>query len=669
MRTLRGKMLLGSILLSGLVLLLVIGVSFYISQDITVELSKKDAMAEAIGYAEEMNGWMIEQGTMIEELAADIEHVGIFDRPHLENLLSKKLGRHEDVIDVYIGMDTREFFSGDGWVPDADYDCTQRGWYLEAMEKGGLVYTAPYLDATTGQMIITVAVPLKRGGSPIGVLASDVYVDYLTELVGEIASDEGLYGVLLDANKNIVVHPNEAFKPVHDVAIDDTVLVNFTEAGEGLYQTVALPTDQPVITKTQDTDGKPKYFAFAPVNENQWSMGIVIPQSVFYKPMIRLIFGFMIAMGVSLVASIIFAFFWANGFVSPIKRMQGQMAILANGDLTQRINIKGRDEIAQLGHSYNQTLENLSALVGGIKAVSGELTTAAQGLAATSQETSASADEVGRTVDEIAKGAQDQAHDAEKGALLARQLAEKFEVLAENTNDMLRAADALKDANGSGVDAVDGLMVKNLTANEAYDGIQQVINQLSNNTQMITSILDTISAISVQTNLLALNASIEAARAGEHGRGFAVVAEEIRKLAEASAQAAEEVRTIVGGIQSDSLKTTRSMEQLTLIAGDQNLAVAAVLEAFGAIGTAYGEIAASIDAIGNTVKVLSHNKDEIVNSIENISAVSEETAAASQEVTASMEQQVMAVEEVAKAAEHLNGISVSLTGEIEKFKV
>lgn len=669
MKSLRGKMLLGSVFLSLLVLFSVIAVSFYTSQDIVVEISKRQGMEEARAYAEEMSGWMLSQGTIIRELAVDIENIGILDREHLENLLSKKLATRSEVIDFYVGLNNKDFFSGDGWVPPSDYDCTQRGWYTAAVEKGDIIYTAPYLDATTFQMIITVAIPLKQNDSVVGVVASDIFVDYLTERVASISNDAGIYGILLDANKNVVVHPDKALQPYHDAAIDDTVTMNFSEAVEGTFGEIALPVDKPVITRAKDLDGKVKYFAFAPLRENGWSLGVVIPQIVFFAPMITLIVGFLIAMVVSLVVAVIFAYYWANSFVKPINRVKDQMAILAQGDLTQRIPVKGRDEIAKLGESYNQTLDNLSALVQGIKGVSTELTVAAQGLAATSQETSASADEVGRTVEEIAKGAQDQARDAERGAMLGRNLAEKFEVLAGNTSEMLKAAQALQEANNSGVDAVDGLMMKNLAANDAYSGIQDVINALSNNTQVITTILDSISAISVQTNLLALNASIEAARAGEHGRGFAVVAEEIRKLAEASASAAAEVRTIVGGIQTDSLKSTKSMEQLTTIASEQNIAVALVLEAFGAIGTAYGNIAGSITSMELAVSELSRNKDEIINSIENISAVSEETAAAAEEVTASMEQQVCAVEEVANSADHLNGISVNLTGEIEKFKL
>ena len=181
--------------------------------------------------------------------------------------------------------------------------------------------------------------------------------------------------------------------------------------------------------------------------------------------------------------------------------------------------------------------------------------------------------------------------------------------------------------------------------------------------------MDSISAISVQTNLLALNASIEAARAGEHGRGFAVVAEEIRKLAEQSTVAADEVKRIVSNIQQDGSESVKSMSMLKNISEKQNEAVKKVIYAFETIKKAYEMISSNIGHIGDAVSGVNEDKERIVSSIENISAVSEETAAASEEVTSSMDQQSYAVEEVAKAAQHLNQISIRLGEEISKFRI
>ncbi len=290
-------------------------------------------------------------------------------------------------------------------------------------------------------------------------------------------------------------------------------------------------------------------------------------------------------------------------------------------------------------------------------------------LAASSEEASASAEEVSRTVEEIAKGASDQATDSEKGVQIAMSLSTKFTHLNERTVEMISSTEKVVEANVHGTEAISDLKAKTKQTADETEELGKVIGELDGKTQSIGAILDSISAIAVQTNLLALNASIEAARAGEHGKGFAVVAEEIRKLAEESSTAADEIRDITTTIMADSAKTVESMKGVNEIAQEQSEAVENVDGSFTTISTSIGSIVSEIQKIKGSVEELTADKDQIVHAIENISAVSEETAAASEEVSASMDQQSAAVGEVANAAETLNEISLELNNEIDKFKV
>lgn len=644
--------------------MIAIGISYTMSSKIVLNSSKEKSVQAASTYAEQINGWTLSQGKMISEMVNDMQNIGNYETAYLFDYFKNKQVENPHIISFYAGFSDKQFISGDGWTPPTDYDCTQRDWYTAAIAKNGLVYTAPYLDATSNKMIITVARPIVKDGAVIGVGAADIYVDFLTQLVEQAKAGEGSYAYLLDADMNFVVHPNKEFQPTEEK------LIPLGEASKGLFKDLANAEHATAtIEKHQDFDGVEKWFAIAPIKECGWTFTFVIPTQVFNDPMNQLIVGFMAAAAVTLVLSIAVSILGSSSFVNPILQLTEHMHYLAQGDLSKKLAVKSTDEIGQLGESYNQTIHDLGALVHNIKSVSSELTLASQNLAATSEQTSASADEVAKTVDEIAKGAQDQAHDAEQGAIIGKALSDSFSQLASNTDQMLAAAESLMAANNTGVDAVNSLKVKTESTNEANERIQSVITQLNDKTKHIGAILDSISAISVQTNLLALNASIEAARAGEHGRGFAVVADEIRKLAEESAKAADEVRNIVTNIQTDSAKSADSMAELKSIAQEQNSAVSEVFNSFDTITAAYHAISAQIKLIGASVGKLTQDKDAIIVSIENISAVSEETAAASEEVTASMDQQVMAVDEVARSAEKLNEISVTLNQEIDKFKL
>lgn len=664
MKSVKLKLILGGCFLSALSLAIAIGISYFISHGILLDTSKQKSVETAKMYAEQLNGWMTSQGKMVSEMVNDMQIINNYDGKYLLNYFAQKQKENPQIICYYIGFADKKVVFGDGWVADADYDCTTRPWYVEAVKKNGLVYTSPYLDPSSKKMVVTVARPVMENGKVFGVLAADIYVDYLTTVTANAKAGEGSYAMLLDSDKNIIVHINKDFQPTTDK------MISYKDAGKGIYKDLNIVSEgKPAIMIHKDYDNQDKWFAIAPISSCGWTFGVVIPTKVFNSPLNKLILGFCGAAAITLIITVIFSILVANGFVKPILKLTEYMTYMAHGDLTKKLDVYSKDEIGQLGNSYNQTIHDLGALVQNVKSVSNELTMASQNLAATSEETSASADEVARTVDEIAKGASDQAHDAERSTVVARALSEKFVELAANTNKMLASAKSLMEANNTGVLAINTLKVKTESTNEANVRIQDVIGELNDKTKHIGTILDSISAISVQTNLLALNASIEAARAGEHGRGFAVVAEEIRKLAEQSSKAADEVRDIVVNIQADSTKTVETMSELQGIANEQNQAVGAVFNSFDQISTSYNEISSQIGCIGDSVSKLTSDKDAIVSSIENISAVSEETAAASQEVSASMSQQVMAVEEVARSAEKLNDISMDLNSEIGKFKL
>jgi methyl-accepting chemotaxis protein len=570
-----------------------------------------------------------------------------------------------ELMNVYIGTVDKKFhlFPLAAGLP-ADYDPTSRPWYQAAVAANKLIWTDPYVDATTGTLVLTAAKPVyDDAGALVGVMAIDMSLDTMAKRIGAIKVGKSGYVYVVDSAGNTMIHPDPTLvgKPLPV----DTLVKAMAASPAGI-------TDY--INEVKDKDGKvikkeEKFTTYLTVEGINWKVGSAISMSEIDKDANGILFN-IFAVGVfAVVLSVLVSFIFARTITKDLNILVNALDKIRNGDFTTKIKIKSRDEIGSLAAYFNETLGELSHLIQNLQRVSGELSFSAESLAATSEETSASADEVARTVEDIAKGAQDQAGDAEQGAMKAKELSNKFVHLNENTQEMLSSAQRVMEANRVGFKTLDDLKSKTVKNDQANVRIEVVINELNEKTKHIGTILDAISAISVQTNLLALNASIEAARAGEHGRGFAVVAEEIRKLAEESARAADEVRDIVTNIQNDSKKTVDSMSEMKIISKEQTLAVDDVNLSFETISSSINEISNRIDRISDSVKLLNGDKDSIVESIENISAVSEETAAASEEVTASMEQQTIAVEEVAKAAQKLNEIASELNQEISKFTV
>ena len=563
-----------------------------------------------------------------------------------------------DIMNIYIGNVNKEMLISPAQPLPSGFDPTSRPWYKDAIAKGAIAWTDPYIDTASKKLVVSCAKPVYDANKNlVGIVAIDLDLSKLTALMNGIKIGEKGFPMLIDKSKNVMTNKITELigKPLQDKALADSL-------SKDTHTIAYKSTDADKITYD-------KFASITMIDELGWYVVSVMYENEIQKDSNSIIVIIATAGIFALAVSFILIFLFMNTVTNRIKRLIAVMAEVRTGNLKAIVEVDDSDEIGILSHYFKDTIFDLGKLVGNIHEVSSSLTFAAQNLAATSEEASASAEAVARTVEEIAKGAQDQATDAEKGAVIVKELSNKFVQLSNNTEHMLTAAETLNKANTAGLNAINVLKAKTSITNEANNKIQGVVNELNEKTMHIGSILDSISAISVQTNLLALNASIEAARAGEHGKGFAVVADEIRKLAEQSSKSADQVRVIVTNIQGDSAKTVESVSHLKTIAEEQNGAVKEVFSSFDSISVSYGEISNQIKVIGESVNMLTADKDMIVGSIENISAVSEETAAASEEVTASMDQQAAAVEDVAKAAEKLNEISVNLNVEISKFNV
>ncbi|MDW7661456.1 MAG: methyl-accepting chemotaxis protein [Bacillota bacterium] len=559
---------------------------------------------------------------------------------------------------IYMGTeDGRMIMKPDDELP-SDYDPRTRDWYLLAKEAGDFVWTDPYFDDTIGAMLVSAVQPIYSSSNKfVGVISVDLTLTTLNDQTKDIRIGEKGYPIIVDSNNIIMAHA--------DPAKLGTELVT-----QEIKDTIADTTKKGIEYEyVEEGKTKKKYAAVSRLEALGWSVVSTLYYDEIQGDLNGLILILVLASLLALVVAFVLVMVFTKKFNDNIKRLLESMKRARTGDLSAVSAIVSSDEIGVLSRYFDETLLDLGKLVQNIQEVSSQLTIASQSLAATSEEVSASADEVAKTVEDIAKGAQDQAQDAENSTVIARALSEKFVKLNSVTQEMLGSAKNTGEAYSTGLESVNDLSDKNRESISANEEIEKVIVQLNDRTIEIGTILDSISAISVQTNLLALNASIEAARAGEHGRGFAVVADEIRKLAEQSSNAAEQVKEIVQGIQTDGAKSVSSMSTLKAISQNQNIAVTSVIHAFETIKKAYEQIAYNINAIGKSVGEVNDDKERIVSSIENISAVSEETAAASEEVTASMDQQTIAVDEVARSAQNLNQISVHLSNEISKFKI
>lgn len=536
-----------------------------------------------------------------------------------------------------------------------DFDPTTRPWYTQAIQEDSVIWTDPYIDAITGDLVISSAKAIyaETTGDLIGVVSFDISLGVLSDLVKNVNLGQSGFAAVTDQHGKIMMHQNS--EVIGEVISSPELLTLLTSESTG-------------TTDFQEED-EVLLGVFSTLDRTGWKVLGIIPYSEIRSNTSIILNNILIKGGIVLIIALLMAFIFSGVIIKSLKVLVEDMNKVGKGDFTVRSRILSNDEIGQLSKSLNTMIENLAKLLQSVQIASKEVHIAAVALASTAEETSASTEEVARTVEEIAKGASEQASEAEKGSFMTSNLANKFDALEMSSKEMLEASENVVASNEKGLLVVKDLQEKNAKNNTSLLEIERAVQELNRKTQSIEGILETISNIAGQTNLLALNAAIEAARAGDAGRGFAVVADEIRKLAEQSAASTDEIQTIISTIREESNNTVNIMLEVTRLNKERDVTVQEVGSSFQDISNAIAIITEKIHHINDYVIAMSKDKDEIVSAIENISAVSEETAASSQEVTASMEQTSSAIDDVAKAAEDLNRLAEKLNQEVKNFQV
>lgn len=190
-----------------------------------------------------------------------------------------------------------------------------------------------------------------------------------------------------------------------------------------------------------------------------------------------------------------------------------------------------------------------------------------------------------------------------------------------------------------------------------------------NRSQDISSIVGVIKGIASETNMLALNATIEAARAGEHGRGFAVVADQVRRLAEQSADSANQIAEMATGIQADADHAVKVMKNsMNEVMGGTKI-IEEAGQSFNAIRHSIDSLAGQVQEVSGAVEEITAATEEIVDSIRTVTHISETTAASTQQVSAASQEQMASVEQIASSASALSMLAQGLQGLVARFNV
>lgn len=373
---------------------------------------------------------------------------------------------------------------------------------------------------------------------------------------------------------------------------------------------------------------------------------------------------------VSIAIGVFVIILFARHIAKPIQAISKALFEVSQNNLdVEEINISNKDEIGTLANAYNTMLKNVRLLIESMQNSSRTVTNLSQSLLDVTDQTTNAIHEVAQTIQEVAKAVNEEASTTEDAVIKVSDLSRSIDDVKSST---VRGEQIAKDTEAQsqkGLSAVKNLMATTEENNASTEKINTVIHKVAESSQKIHLITDTITGISEQTNLLALNASIEAARAGEAGRGFAVVAEEIRKLAEQSANAVGEIKDIIGEINTHSETSVETMDELKRVSALQNESVVSTRDQFGEIAKDIVELGAILSTIQKEMTQMIQLKDSIVDAMTGISASTEETSASTEEVSAATEEQLAGMTEINDQTAKLSALALELENIIKQFKL
>jgi methyl-accepting chemotaxis protein len=353
----------------------------------------------------------------------------------------------------------------------------------------------------------------------------------------------------------------------------------------------------------------------------------------------------------------------------PLVKMQDVMKNAENGNLAVRVKVNTRDELAELGNSFNRMLEKIGGLIIETKTAIAEILNQSTVLEDSSDQSAKTAESIAVAMDQISHGTLEQTHETEKSSQQMIDLSAQIENVVAEAGEVERITGNAKDLSFQSREAVEQLIQKTNDTDKITGDIIHDINELRTSAEAIRNITEVISNIAEQTNLLALNANIEAARAGEMGRGFAVVAEEVNTLAAQSRNAAKTINDILKTIETKTAISAQTAETAYHILADQRTAVHLTREAFNQIISSMGEVVDRIGKVNEMINHIHNLKDVTLQAIANISSISQETAASAEEVSAASEEQTASSEQLKVLAMDLRRMAEQLVTDAAKFQI
>lgn len=571
--------------------------------------------AEAENTGELIDEWLVRQAYIVGTMKSGLETMNRDDMESVMDYLEANLSQNPDALMYYC------CFGYDGGVFPADHstldlDPSTRGWWKDAVGKGSLIYTEPYTDFATGQMIVSIAEPFTMDGEQAVVLA-DITIDSLIEMVQGMGADESVQTFLLAADNSVITHENEEYLPKE-------------EGNTILSEVLSIDLDREDVSTFQDYDGVSKYFVVREVQTTGWQIGITQPVSVINRE-VRNSIMFPLVVDILLLALfIILLNIVVNRLLKPMAEMKAFIKDKVIGTKNCIVEKKEVKEISyligELESRVVSTIQKTQQETGLIWDMISETGAHVSDMNGNIMEISAVMEETGASVEAQTASISDIDANCQQVAQDMGELLKNTQTITERANEIImRVEQMVPELLDDKKNAIQITLDSKKNLESAIEETKEI--------GKIVEVSEAISAIAGQTNLLALNASIEAARAGEAGKGFAVVADEIKNLSNTTGDEIEKVNKLVGRVMESVKKLAtasnkiitfldeivlKDYDKLETLADSYKEDAQYYVEVSNVLGTHIENLSASVTNINEIIETIDVSQKELDTAVQSV---------------------------------------------------